>query len=466
MSRILDVSNGKGETRSIKISVVGDHPSMFEDRSTKQDFLETLESACRAVEYFTATFKCFLPLEKLDLIEIPLSGLGMENFGMATFRTGYLINKPTVALRKRIYLLILHEISHMWFGNMVTVRWWSYLYLKEGFARLLEYTVASILYPEYSWWDHFLANHYGPSRNLDKNPERTHPVEMPIKKSCDAEHIFDFISYAKGASVLRMISHILGSARFEAALPDLINSNLYRSIETSDLLDAFNRASNVAQDELTPGTQYLIADANGEHVDLIDTMNSWVCYPGHPVVQFQVGEEQTQGHGNANAGIKIRFTQHLNCKPGDEEKFALRSPNVSYCQNAEGKACYPIPDLGIKLFFPDSTTSTIQHALYDTDKTFTIPTPQSADTRAVVLVNASHTGYFGVNYSIEQWHDILGILDRLSTTEVLGLVIEMGAADEGEDESKPLPNIRKQLFEHAKQMDNIDINAYLDRIGA
>lgn len=459
-SREIEVTDGK-DTRKITISIV----STCTDPS---GFQQPLDWACNAVSYFSKTFQCFLPINKLDLVEIPLSGLGMENFGLATFRTGYLTitDRTTVAIRNRICLLILHEISHMWFGDMVTVRWWSYLYLKEGFARLLEYTVATILYPENCWWDHFLSNHYGPSRILDMSPRRTHPVEMPIHRARDAEDIFDFISYAKGASVLRMSSDVLGSERFLAALPDLINTHLYHSIDSSDLWKCFQRAQDSAnstkEGESTPGF-------------VIDSLETWVKRPGHPTIAFTT-EASASSSASGLRDLTLHFTQHLHCGVGQEDLFRVTHPLAPYCQDSEGRVCYPIPVVEIKLFFPDGSSKVVNKPLYEHSASYTLTDILPAEGSYTVLLNASHRGYFAVEYTEEQWDELLAILDRCSTTEILGLLIELSQSIKLSSDdlvpggrlvapTEPVSNPRMALLErHCIDLMNTDINAYLDRI--
>lgn len=443
-SREIEVTDGK-ETRRMTVSIVS-------PCADPAGFQQPLDWACNAVTYFTKAFQCFLPIPKLDLMEIPLSGLGMENFGIATFSTGYLtiINSTTLAIKKRICLLILHEISHMWFGDMVTVRWWSYLYLKEGFARLLEYTVATILYPEHCWWDHFLANHYGPSRILDMAASRTHPVEVPIHRARDAEDIFDFISYAKGASVLRMSSDVLGHECFLAALPVLINSHLYHSIETPDLWKCFQDAQDKSSEERTV-------------LFNVDTLEPWVKRPGHPTLSFTTSHSAPSSD-TGKRNLNIELTQALHCAAGHEDLFRVSHPLASYCQDDQGHVCYPIASVEIKIFFADGSSTVMHKPCLENTVSLTFNDVLPTEGEYTVLLNASHRGYFAVNYTEAQWDDILGLLDRFSTTEVLGLLIEMSQPINPDfllnDQNKHFSTLKS----HAAALSNIDITGYLNRL--
>jgi len=415
LSRIIDVSDGS-ESRKLTVTAWGPDGS-------KPGLEQSLVWACNAIIYFTKTFRCFLPLEKLDLIGVPLDGLGMENFGLLTFRsTHFIIDESTpLALRKRICLLILHEVSHLWFGDMVTVKWWSYLYLKEGFARLLEYTVATILYPEYCWWDHFLTNHYGPSRLIDMNPSRTHPVEVPIMRAKDSESIFDFISYAKGASILRMSSDMMGEAFF-ASLPHLINTHKYHSIETNDLFECFKKSS-------------------GQDASI---MSKWLKHNGHPIVTFS-----TTPHAILPNTMVIEISQDVHQLPGD----ALRLTNT--CTDEEGHICYPIPLVEIKIFSPSGQTLTVNRTLFKHSDTYTIEGLPCPIDEAIVLVNASHRGYFAVNYSLAQWEKIHHAKHLFNSTEILGLLIEIHQT------VNPTSEHEQALVAQAKSLENLDITTYL-----
>lgn len=389
---------------------------------------QVLSWGCNAVAYFTKTFRCFLPLTKLDLVGVPLKGLGMENFGILTFRTThFLINEETeLALRKRICLLILHEVSHLWFGDMVTVRWWKYLYLKEGFARLLEYTVANVLYPEFNWWEHFLTNHYHQTRMLDARPERVHPVEVPIHRAKDSEDIFDFISYGKGASVLRMTSAFIGADAFFSALPILINKFKYQSITTDDLWACFQQTS-------------------GQDVGRI--MDVWVKQNGHPTVTFTA---QPPSDPVADTDIQLTLTQELHC-------LGLSAPVSDYCTDEAGQVCYPIPLVEFTVYpASEGTSFAVAESLYAHSKSVTINVPTGRASEAIILVNGDHRGFFAVSYSVEQWQRIATSLHRFTDSEVLGLLIEAS-------QSVTDAEVVSLLKANAAERQNLDIATFLSR---
>jgi len=124
-------------------------------------------------------------LPKCDLIAIDdFTGGAMENWGLITFRSSCLLfdeSKSSTSTKQRIAIIVAHELAHMWFGNLVTIEWWTHLWLKEGFATFMEYLVVSKLYPEMKIFEYFLANDYNLALVLD-GMDNSHPIEVPVRK--------------------------------------------------------------------------------------------------------------------------------------------------------------------------------------------------------------------------------------------------------------------------------------------
>ena len=93
-------------------------------------------------------------------------------------------------------IVVAHELAHMWFGNLVTIEWWTHLWLKEGFATFMEYLSIDSLYPDMKVFEFFLANDYNLALSLDAM-DSSHPVEVPVKHPGEVNEIFDTISYKK-----------------------------------------------------------------------------------------------------------------------------------------------------------------------------------------------------------------------------------------------------------------------------
>jgi len=129
----------------------------------------------------------------------------MENWGLVTYRESDLLIPSNAGVRQkeRVAEVVCHELAHMWFGNLVTMKWWDDLWLNESFATFVETLATDTLYPEFNHMDSFLNNISLRALKLD-SLRNSHPIYMNIQKAEDVDEIFDAISYNKGCAVLRM----------------------------------------------------------------------------------------------------------------------------------------------------------------------------------------------------------------------------------------------------------------------
>lgn len=115
-----------------------------------------LEVSVKSLKYFKDFFGIVYPLEKLDLIAIADFAAGaMENWGLVTYRERALLIDPkqsSLMTKRRVALVVAHELAHQWFGNLVTMEWWTHLWLNEGFATFMQYNFTSVTYPDYDIW--------------------------------------------------------------------------------------------------------------------------------------------------------------------------------------------------------------------------------------------------------------------------------------------------------------------------
>uniref|UniRef100_A0A6B2LK92 Peptidase M1 membrane alanine aminopeptidase domain-containing protein n=1 Tax=Arcella intermedia TaxID=1963864 RepID=A0A6B2LK92_9EUKA len=170
----------------------------------------------------------------------------MENWGCMHFASGYLlVSKKTALHRKqRIVRLIGHEIGHSWFGDLVTISSFKYLWLKEGFVRYLEYVFTNHLFPEWDYWRHFLQEIYFGAMEAD-TPGSSHPVEFIAQFARDIHDSFDLISYGKGACVVRMICSFIGFDKLWASLSSLMFNFKFKHIKTEDFWEVLSKESNM-----------------------------------------------------------------------------------------------------------------------------------------------------------------------------------------------------------------------------
>lgn len=209
--------------------------------------LFALEVAARVLPYYKEYFNIAYPLPKIDLIAIAdFSAGAMENWGLVTYRETCLLvdEEHTSAVRRQwIALVVGHELAHQWFGNLVTMEWWTHLWLNEGYASFVEFLCVNHLFPEYDIWTQFVTETYIRALELDclKN---SHPIEVPVGHPSEIDEIFDDISYNKGASVIRMLHKYIGDDDFRKGMNIYLTRHQYKNTFTEDLWAALEEASN------------------------------------------------------------------------------------------------------------------------------------------------------------------------------------------------------------------------------
>ncbi|KAG0024394.1 hypothetical protein BGZ81_007729 [Podila clonocystis] len=233
----------------------------------------SLDLAVKSVEYFARLFNIPYPLPKLDLVAVPDFAPGaMENWGLISFRTyAVLIEEFSSHDRKlEIAATVIHEISHQWFGNLVTMDWWSDLWLFEGFATHLAYIAVDELFPEWDIWSEFVKRI---QEVLKHDSLRTsHPVEVGVENPCEITQIFDEVSYMKGASVLRMLSVWLGQDKFLQGIRKFMLKFMWGNANTDDLWQTL---------------------AEECQVDVPGFMQKWTRQTGYPVLSITELDEST-----------------------------------------------------------------------------------------------------------------------------------------------------------------------------
>jgi aminopeptidase N len=195
------------------------------------------------LEYFERVFSRY-PFTKYDQLFVPEFSAGaMENPGCVTFTEAYVFrSRVTDAVRERRAETVLHEMAHMWFGDLVTMRWWDDLWLNESFATFMSVLAMVEATPWDEAWVTFLDAEKSWAKFQDQLPS-THPIadEMPDVESVHQN--FDGITYAKGASVLRQLVAWVGQEEFLAGCRDYFERHAWGNTTLSDFLGALERAS-------------------------------------------------------------------------------------------------------------------------------------------------------------------------------------------------------------------------------
>ncbi|NLT26235.1 MAG: aminopeptidase N [Microbacteriaceae bacterium] len=195
-------------------------------------------------EYFERHFGVPYPFDKYDQLFVPEYNMGaMENAGCVTFTENYVFrSRVPDAVRERRVVTILHELAHMWFGNLVTMQWWNDLWLNESFAEFIS-TLATAEATEWSGnWVTFLASEKTWAYRQDQLPS-THPIVAEIRDLDDVLVNFDGITYAKGGSVLKQLFHWVGREPFFAGLREYFDKHAWGNTRLDDLMREFEAAS-------------------------------------------------------------------------------------------------------------------------------------------------------------------------------------------------------------------------------
>ncbi|MGZ0710704.1 aminopeptidase N (plasmid) [Coraliomargarita sp. W4R53] len=195
------------------------------------------EKTRQGFEYYESKFDYPYPFAKYDQLFVPEFNAGaMENAGAVTFTETYVFrSKVTDAVKERRVVTILHELAHMWFGDLVTMKWWNGLWLNESFAEWAS-TIATAEATEWTEaWTTFNAMEKTWAYRQDQLPS-THPVIAEINDLEDVQVNFDGITYAKGGSVLKQLAAWVGIEQFFAGVAAYFKKNEWSNTEMSDLL--------------------------------------------------------------------------------------------------------------------------------------------------------------------------------------------------------------------------------------
>jgi alanyl aminopeptidase len=216
------------------------------------------------------------PYAKLDQLAVPEFNFGaMENVGLITYRDTALLRDPkaiTLGQQQWLASIIAHEMAHMWFGNLVTPKWWDDLWLNESFASWIALKMVNQTFPEYEMQNNDIQSR---QRAMDTDAlSTTKAIRRPIAASDAMAHLFDSLAYNKGMAVLDMIEDWMGEALFREGMVEYMNDYAWGNA------DAFDLAASLET----------VADS-----DVLAIMKSFVTQPGIPLLDFELlGESEVR----------------------------------------------------------------------------------------------------------------------------------------------------------------------------
>ncbi|GAC1386635.1 MAG: M1 family metallopeptidase [Candidatus Saccharimonadales bacterium] len=325
-----------------------------------------LEVAVKCLDFYNDYFGTAYPLPKADLIALPDFASGaMENWGCITFREQCMLVDPlnsTLSSKQYVAMVVAHELAHQWFGNLVTMRWWTDLWLNEGFASWIEFLAIDHIFPEWQMWTQFTVDEQHRAFRLDAL-QHTHPIEVAVRHPDEIRTIFDTISYSKGASAIHMLHEYLSPKVFRDGLRHYLQRHAYSNTDTVDLWQALEEISGKPVKEF---------------------MHAWTSQPGFPIVTANISEHT------------INLSQ---------ERFYLNPQH----ETTIGET-WPIPLLSRHSDMPDvMRDQKIEVALTDPHE---------------LKLNKGQSGFYRVSYNATQLHRLGEMIKKgnLSPTDRLGIL--------------------------------------------
>ena len=302
-----------------------------------------LDVGARSLQWFVDYYGIPYPDAKIDMVALPDFAAGaMENVGCITYRESLLLVDPATSTQSEQQLVadvVSHELAHMWFGDLVTMKWWNGIWLNEAFATFMEVAACAAYRPDWDRWTTFSLDR---TAAFDTDSlASTRPIEFEVRSPDDCEGMFDVLTYEKGGSILRMLEQYLGESRFRDGIRHYLRTHSYGNTETSDLWDAIEATVE--------------ADGGGEPVRAL--MDSWIWQPGYPLIGARVEGGQlvlrqrrfsfdasNDEEGNWLVPVHVRVngstTKHL--MTSEELRVPLSDPTASVVVNAEGHGFYRV----------------------------------------------------------------------------------------------------------------------------
>ena len=223
--------------------------------------------AVKSLEYYENLFQTPYPLAKLDQVAIPDFEAGaMENWGLVTYRESQLLctEDSSLAAQKSVVLTVTHELSHQWFGNLVTMKWWNDLWLNESFATIMEYYCTDHIFPKFKVWHDFFTQDCLAALYRDAI-SGVQAVREDVSDPAEIATLFDpCIVYAKGAHLMLMLIREMGEANFFRGLKDYFQKHAYKNTAAGDL--------------------WASLEPHAKGFSVRDFMTAWLTQSGYPVV--------------------------------------------------------------------------------------------------------------------------------------------------------------------------------------
>ena len=349
-----------------------------------------LDIATRSIDFYNEYFGVPYPLPKSDHVALPdFSSGAMENWGLITYRESCLLADPKLtpeSSKRFIATVIAHELSHQWFGNLVTMQWWNDLWLNESFANMMEYVAVDALHPEWRMWEEFATSEVTAALRRD-SLDGVQPVQTDVNHPDEISTLFDpAIVYAKGGRLLVMVRRLIGEEVFRAGLKAYFEKFAYQNTVGNDLWQELETASGQP---------------------IVTLMNAWISQSGLPIVHI----EQDRSDEQPTATLR-------------QERFFIGDHQPS-------DALWPIP-----LF----ANQPLNDILTEREKTFTIDSD--------VRLNCGLNGHFVTHYDPATRDRLIEKAAELPTLDKICLLQDMTLLTRAGRESSAALLLLARVFQH------------------
>ncbi len=323
-----------------------------------------LDIGAHSLSWYQHYYGIPYPTDKCDMLALPDFAAGaMENLGCITYRESLLLADPATSTQfdlQNLADVVAHEMAHMWFGDLVTMKWWNGIWLNEAFATFMEVACCDAYRPDWQRWASFSLER-STAFEVDSLAS-TRTVEYPVEAPEDCDGMFDVLTYQKGGSLLRMLEQYLTPEAFQRGVSHYLSKHEYANTETGDLWDAIEEAN-----EGTPVRQL---------------MDSWIWQAGYPLVSARL------------EGSELVLSQQRFAYGDTDDPTLFVVPLHLRIDGVESKAL--LSDFDLRIALPSANSS--------------------------VVVNAGGHGYLRVGYDNELRGRVLGELHTLTVIDRYNLV--------------------------------------------
>ncbi|RWS03028.1 aminopeptidase N-like protein, partial [Dinothrombium tinctorium] len=349
----------------------------------------------------------------VNMVAVPDFNAGaMENWGLIIYRETAMLydsNISSVFNRQRVATVVAHELAHQWFGNLVTPKWWDDLWLNEGFASYMEYEGVDSVHPNWKMFDQFVLDEIQDVFELDCL-KSSHPISVKVGHPDEINEIFDRISYGKGASIIRMMNHILGSETFKKGVSNYLNALKFSNADTNDLWKYLSAAQNVNE-------------SSENYVDVAKVMDSWTLQTGYPVVTITRDYDTKTAVLSQRRFLLASRNETLNSLSDAGTKWEMP---ITYTNENELNWT-PITKLWMRkdesnIFIDVFSRAPIDFYSYLEQDFIIFPEKDVPTADKWLIANLQEVGFYRVNYDVKNWqllikqlktnHSIIHVINR------------------------------------------------------